>query len=272
VARYLVEEAAPGLHALAIWDESWRSYNNCYLLRIASGAAVLVDAGKAEHGTTLLDALADLGVAPADVAAVVATHGHLDHVGGGTGLPGIPKHLHPADLGLLPVDERAAWRLDLPDRGPVPGLPELECVLLGHHTAGSVALFHAPTRALLCGDHVCFFGAELDDEGLIAAGTARRERMLRGVAWRRAHWPPDEAEQVRIGEDLAKRAPEDQRRHDFPLQVEGVQRALGWAMPSCSAPATGRSCRAPSAPSSRPWSRRRGDRRRSGGRVGADDG
>ncbi|HEV8637789.1 MAG TPA: MBL fold metallo-hydrolase [Chloroflexota bacterium] len=225
--EYLVEEAAPGLYALAVWDESWNSFNNCYVLRPAGEGdrAILIDSGKAEHAPALLEALARLGVTPDRVDAVVATHGHLDHVGGAGSLPEVPRHLHAADAGLLPQAVRAEWRLDLPDHGVLPDFLDLRCVLLGHHTFGSVALFHEPTRALLWGDHVCFFGAPLD-EGLVGFGSARRERMLSGVAWRRAHWPPDGAEQARIRADLANRAPEDQRRHDFPLQVEGLARAL----------------------------------------------
>jgi hypothetical protein len=44
---YLVDEAAPGLYALAIWDDSSKSYNNCYLLRDGDGA-ILIDSGKAD--------------------------------------------------------------------------------------------------------------------------------------------------------------------------------------------------------------------------------
>jgi glyoxylase-like metal-dependent hydrolase (beta-lactamase superfamily II) len=197
---YLVEEAAPGLYALALWDESWNSFNNCYVLRPAGegGGAILIDSGKAEHTPALLDALARIGVTPDRVDAVLATHGHFDHVGGAASLPGVPRHLHAADASLLPQAVRAEWQLDLPDQGVLNGFPEFRCVLLGHHTFGSVALFHGPTRALFCGDHVCFFGAPLD-EGLVGFGAVRRERMLRGVAWRRAHWPPDEAEQAGYG-------------------------------------------------------------------------
>jgi len=48
VAAYLVEAAAPGLYALAVWDASWNSCNNCYLLREGGdgGRAILIDSGK----------------------------------------------------------------------------------------------------------------------------------------------------------------------------------------------------------------------------------
>ncbi len=60
MAGYLVEEAGTGLHALAVWDESSGSYNNCYLLREDGdrGRAILIDSGKSEHAPALLAALA----------------------------------------------------------------------------------------------------------------------------------------------------------------------------------------------------------------------
>lgn len=92
MASYLVEEAAAGLYALAVWDEAFGSYNNCYLLRAGgAGRALLIDSGRERHAPALLAALSRLGGAAEQVAAVVATHRHGDHVGGAAVLPGVCK-------------------------------------------------------------------------------------------------------------------------------------------------------------------------------------
>ena len=224
MSEYRIEQAAPGVHALALWDDGWKSFNNCYLVQDGHGA-ILIDSGKEEHAAALARALGELGLDYEDVNAVVVTHGHRDHIGGAVaaGLSNVPRHIRAADKGLLPDAGRSTWQPDLPDAGDVLGL---QCVLLGQHTLGSVALFHPPSRALFWSDHLCFFGAQLDDEGLVCVGVSIRERVLRNVSWRLAHWPPDEAEQERLRVDLAGRRPEDQQRYNFPLAVEGIKRAI----------------------------------------------
>jgi metallo-beta-lactamase superfamily protein len=224
MSEYRIEQAAPGVHALALWDEDWNSFNNCYLLHDGH-SVILIDSGKAKHAAALARALRELGLDHPDIKAIVVTHGHHDHIGGALAadFANVPKHIHAGDEGLLPDADRSTWRADLPDAGDVLGL---ECMLLGQHTLGSVALFHRPSRALFWGDHLCFFGAQLDEDGLVCGGASTRERVLRNLAWRRAHWPPDDAEQERLRADLARRAPEDQQRYNFPLAVQGIKRAI----------------------------------------------
>ncbi len=60
---------------------------NCYVIHDAgSGHAIVVDAGLPSILDDLPPVLRRIGVAPGDVAAVVATHAHSDHVGGAAAL------------------------------------------------------------------------------------------------------------------------------------------------------------------------------------------
>src|ERR1700738_667118 len=49
----------------------------------------LVETGTAPSAPVVRDALAQLGVGPADLATVVVTHIHLDHAGGAGDLPAL---------------------------------------------------------------------------------------------------------------------------------------------------------------------------------------
>lgn len=53
---------------------------NCYLV-VADEGIVLIDAGLPRTWPRLTGALASVGATPADLAGVVLTHGHFDHVG-----------------------------------------------------------------------------------------------------------------------------------------------------------------------------------------------
>ncbi|MEV5720433.1 MBL fold metallo-hydrolase [Amycolatopsis mediterranei] len=106
---------------------------NCYLLAAAAGGpCVVVDPGQ-EVAAPLAAALDEHGLVP---AALLATHGHPDHVASAAALSaehGVPLHLHPADAPLydgdsVPLAPGAYAGLDV-DVRPVPG-----------HTPGSVVL------------------------------------------------------------------------------------------------------------------------------------
>jgi glyoxylase-like metal-dependent hydrolase (beta-lactamase superfamily II) len=84
----------------------------CYLVR--QGAAVaLIDAGTARSVPRVLGLLNDLGLAPAQVQAVIPTHVHLDHAGGaGEMMRRLPKArlvVHPRGARHM-VDPSKLWK------------------------------------------------------------------------------------------------------------------------------------------------------------------
>lgn len=93
---------------------------NCWLLHDPARAeAVLIDPG--EEPVRLCTAIERLG---ARLVAIWLTHGHLDHIGGIEGVrrawPGVPVHLHPADLTVYENGSRAAAVYGLPFEQPAP--------------------------------------------------------------------------------------------------------------------------------------------------------
>jgi hypothetical protein len=219
VDRLDVQEVTDGVHAIAVWDSSWNSYNNCYAL-INDSRVTLIDSGKADHSDVLIAALARLQKAPQDVTELFATHGHRDHVGGSFVLDRARKAIHPHDSPLLADPVRSSFTLSLPSGG---ALGDLDCVLLGQHTTGSVALFHRPSRVLFCGDHICFFGRPFSDEGFVSRAQDTRDRFTGFVADLAQHWPPTEEDRKWITDDLASRSPQDHERHNFDLFVAGLR-------------------------------------------------
>ena len=142
------------------------------------------------EGGRMLDSLATLGVAPADVTDVVFTHLHLDHIGWATvdGEPVFPEATYRCDAAdwewfveappetpsvrmnrmlaqqqelLAPLADRLEpWSAD----GPI--APGVDVVRIPGHTPGSslVVLNDADQRALLLGDVVHCPVELLDDE------------------------------------------------------------------------------------------------------------
>ncbi len=75
------------------------SIANFYI--IADARPVVVDTGNPGNTALILSELARLGFAPKDLALILLTHGHLDHLGSAAELrreTGAPVALHQADL------------------------------------------------------------------------------------------------------------------------------------------------------------------------------
>jgi glyoxylase-like metal-dependent hydrolase (beta-lactamase superfamily II) len=177
------EEAAPGVHRIG---DGWV---NWYLVEGGDGSVTVVDAGLPRSWETLRAVLGELGRGPGDVAAIVLTHAHFDHVGFVARAQrelGVPVYLRAAERELAshprhyPRERSLAayvWRPDamrsfasfgargalrtepvrefrpLPDGGAaadVPGRPVV--VDCPGHTAGHVALHLADRDCLIAGD------------------------------------------------------------------------------------------------------------------------
>ncbi len=117
-------------NAWLVWDEG-------------SGKAVLVDPG--DEADRLLAWIREKGV---QVEALLATHGHLDHVSAAgevsEALGGIPFLMHGADRFLLETLGETRRQFGLPPKDP----PELDRVLSGGETlpvgSGALRVLHVP--------------------------------------------------------------------------------------------------------------------------------
>src|SRR4051812_43418559 len=203
--------AAPGIHRVEDDNTNW------YLVEEDGGVCV-VDAGVPSSWDSLHEALDRIGRGPEDVAAVVLTHAHFDHVGFAERARReleVPVYVHENDAPLtrhpwrydfernrelyfltqvqaLPIvatllRHRAFWpspvsritRYHDGDTLPVPGRPVV--VATPGHTLGHCAL-HVPDRdTVLAGDAVVMLDPYTARRGprLVArAATADSERNL----------------------------------------------------------------------------------------------
>jgi glyoxylase-like metal-dependent hydrolase (beta-lactamase superfamily II) len=178
----LTRSVAPGIHRID------HAFVNCYLVEDGD-SVTLVDAGLPATWPFILKALDAIGRRPADVAALVLTHAHFDHVGTARRFQreiGGPVHVHPMDAfiarhpyrymherarGLYPLlfpravpvlaSMTAAGALTvagISDTLPLPGSGTLD--VPGHpsvlftpgHTRGHCALHFAERDAVITGD------------------------------------------------------------------------------------------------------------------------
>lgn len=162
---------------------------------VLDGAPVLIDCGSPLGSAALHGHLARLGVRPADIVAVVGTHGHFDHVGGAAELAaaGVPILIHPGDAEAVatgdPIRTTAGFLYGqafppvattaLADGGVVTaGSARLEIVHTPGHTPGSVCVVASVDgrRVLLAADTL-FGGFSADTGSDAAAWRASLDRL-----------------------------------------------------------------------------------------------
>lgn len=188
----------------------WVLRFHCFLLRIAKGPTVLVDTGIGEANSPaaswapvpgrLGEALAEVGVAPADVDIVVLTHLHSDHASGAVleGKPAYPNAryvVQQRELDWLPPANpvvthavqplREAGCLDATD-GQARLAPDVEIVPTPGHTPGHQSVILDDHRLVVAGDvvlHPVQLADEsvtyLYDEDTAAAARTRAELLSR---------------------------------------------------------------------------------------------
>jgi|GEM_PF-879182 len=202
-AKLAADGSGNELWGIAVYYPPWRGYVNCYALlgspASAQGAAarrsaVMIDGCRPEHAAAVGSALARLGVEEQDVGWFLATHRHVDHTGYAARATGARRLMHASDLAEAPEELAAlfapygAAAADAPDRIALEDL-SMTIIHLGHHTPGSVALYHPATRALFVGDHVCFPRHRLPDDGGMTVPAESMRRYLRGFVARWAKAP-----------------------------------------------------------------------------------
>ncbi|HEY4887716.1 MAG TPA: MBL fold metallo-hydrolase [Candidatus Dormibacteraeota bacterium] len=181
----------PGIHRITLPTRStWLPEVNAYLITGPDGL-LLVDTGVGipEGMTALTARLAALGHKPDDIALIIVTHAHPDHIGLAatlSELSGAEVRMHPAEMPFIdtttvevrrdrvtewyrrngmPVETPLEWR-GLPMGAPSQPTPlnggeiiswgdaHLEVVWTPGHSPGLLCLLDAERRILISSDHV----------------------------------------------------------------------------------------------------------------------
>lgn len=177
-----------------IWCFRRASYFACSYLISTTGGAFAIDVGMDSDANDFLSALQTIGIAANKLRAVLLTHWHNDHSAGAAFLKRelkIPVYYAAGDEPFLTRRSASrgvrAWLgKHIPEEGVfvlLRGLleeaapeavtasrlltdgevieGEFRILATPGHTAGHVAYFHEPTRALFCGDALAVVGEHL---------------------------------------------------------------------------------------------------------------
>jgi glyoxylase-like metal-dependent hydrolase (beta-lactamase superfamily II) len=187
-------EILPGVHAVQLVGSVG------YL--IVEDRLTLIDAGFTGSHLPLALYLRRIGRSLGEIATVICTHSHADHVGGVRGIVGgrsVDVLMHPADAAQSDATLRDVFRHSTPSRlagllvrrprnpGPLhdgellPMMGGLEVMHTPGHTPGTICLYARAHRVLFVGDALQVISGKLSgpshvfsaDRGLALRSTAR---------------------------------------------------------------------------------------------------
>lgn len=222
-------EIAPGVHAVRLV--------NVYAFLIDEPQLTLIDAGLIGSGGRVQRYLHGMGRTVEDLARIVCTHAHPDHIGGVRELAGereVEVLMHPADLEGLSVTLRDAVAnrnrgqliayftrhpgeaTPITDGQVLPLLGGLRVVHTPGHTPGSVCLYAEHHKLLFVGDvlqvirgKVTYASSVFSEDLPLARASVARIAELDVETIVFSHYPPwrDEANEVLRGLALATATP-----------------------------------------------------------------
>jgi glyoxylase-like metal-dependent hydrolase (beta-lactamase superfamily II) len=203
-------EIAPGVHAIRLLS--------VYAFLIDEPQLTLIDAGLLGSGGRVKRYVQRMGRSLDDLARIICTHAHPDHIGGVRELAGerdVEVLMHPADLDGLKVTLRDAVAnrnrsqliayftrhpgeaTPIEDGQVLPILGGLRVVHTPGHTPGSVCLYAERHRLLFVGDNlqvirrkVTFASSVFSDDMSLARASVARLAELDVQTIVFSHYPP----------------------------------------------------------------------------------
>jgi glyoxylase-like metal-dependent hydrolase (beta-lactamase superfamily II) len=219
-------EIAPGVHAVRLLS--------VYAFLISEPRMTLIDTGLIGSGRSVQRYMKGIGRSMDDLAQIICTHAHPDHIGAVRELAGdreVEVLMHPADLAALSVRLRDAVAnrnrgqliayftrhpgeaTPIQDGQLLPMLGGLEVVHTPGHTPGSVCLYARRDKLLFTGDvlqvirgKVTFASTVFSDDMALARASVARMAELDVETIAFSHYPPWREGANEVLRDLAARA------------------------------------------------------------------